>query len=105
MLFENKGHHIKTYISQGAWGYSSKWGGSYSMVLPGAALVHRATLALYGAAAPAVRQAVRRARNCEDILLNCLVAHLTRRPPLKLAQRRRYKAQHHRYRYEIIKPN
>ncbi|XP_050347798.1 exostosin-1 [Nymphalis io] len=84
--------------SKVAWGYSSKWGGSYSMVLPGAALVHRALLALYGAAAPALRQSVRRARNCEDILLNCLAAHLTRRPPLKLAQRRRYKPAHHRYR-------
>ncbi|XP_014356088.2 exostosin-1 isoform X2 [Papilio machaon] len=81
-----------------AWGYSSRWGGAYSMVLPGAALVHRAALALYGAGAPALRLAVRRARNCEDILLNCLVAHLTRRPPLKLAQRRRYKPPHHKYR-------
>ncbi|VVD02112.1 unnamed protein product [Leptidea sinapis] len=54
----------------GVWGYSSKWGGSYSMVLPGAAVVHRAGLALYAAAAPALRLAVRRAHNCEDILLN-----------------------------------
>ncbi|KAJ2947844.1 hypothetical protein O0L34_g9633 [Tuta absoluta] len=84
--------------AKGSWGYSSKWGGTYSMVLPGAALVHRATLAAYAATAPALRAAVRRAGNCEDILLNCLVAHLTRRPPVKLAQRRRYKAQHHRYR-------
>ncbi|XP_050666654.1 exostosin-1 [Leptidea sinapis] len=83
--------------AKGAWGYSSKWGGSYSMVLPGAAVVHRAGLALYAAAAPALRLAVRRAHNCEDILLNCLLAHLTRRPPLKLAQRRRYKTAHHRY--------
>lgn len=82
---------------QGAWGYSSKWGDSYSMVLPGAALVHRSVLAQYAAAAPALRQAVRRTRNCEDILLNCLASHLTRRPPLKLAQRRRYKATHHKY--------
>ncbi|XP_041975092.1 exostosin-1 [Aricia agestis] len=77
--------------SKGAWGYSSRWGGSYSLVLPGAALVHRALLALYGAAAPALRAAVRRARNCEDILLNCVAAHVARRPPLKLAARRRYK--------------
>lgn len=67
------------------------------MVLGGAALVHRGTLALYAAGAPALRRAVRRAANCEDILLNCLAAHLTRRPPLKLAQRRRYKPAHHRY--------
>ncbi|XP_063616652.1 exostosin-1 isoform X1 [Cydia splendana] len=82
--------------AKNAWGYSSKWGGAYSLVLPGAALVHRAWLAAYSAAPPALRQAVRQARNCEDILLNCLVAHYTRRPPLKLAQRRRYK--HYRYR-------
>ena len=82
--------------SKGAWGYSSRWGGSYSMVLAGAALAHRALLAQYGGAAPAMRAAVRRARNCEDILLNCVAAHVTRRPPLKLAQRRRYKPQHHR---------
>ncbi|XP_060803730.1 exostosin-1 isoform X2 [Amyelois transitella] len=82
--------------AKGTWGYSSKWGSAYSMVLAGAAMVHRATLAQYGNAAPALRLAVQRASNCEDILLNCLVAHLTRRPPLKLAQRRRYK--HVRYR-------
>ncbi|KAG6457742.1 hypothetical protein O3G_MSEX010462 [Manduca sexta] len=81
-----------------AWGYSSKWGAAYSLVLPGAALVHRAWLALYAAGAPALRRAVRRAANCEDILLNCVVAHAARRPPLKLAQRRRYKPAHSRYR-------
>ncbi|XP_022129360.1 exostosin-1 [Pieris rapae] len=90
--------------SKGAWGYSSKWGGSYSMVLPGAALVHRAALAQFAEAPPALRLAVRRAHNCEDILLNCLVAHLTRRPPLKLAQRRRYKTSHHRYKTSWTDP-
>lgn len=88
------GYPARTHFwdeSKGSWGYSSRWGSLYSMVLPGAALVHRATLALYAASGPALRQAVRRAHNCEDILLNCLVAHTTRRPPLKLAQRRRYK--------------
>ncbi|KAJ0182552.1 hypothetical protein K1T71_001921 [Dendrolimus kikuchii] len=84
--------------AKGAWGYSSKRGGAYSMVLPGAALVHRAALALVARAAPALRLAVRRARNCEDILLNCLVAHHTRRAPIKLAQRRNYKPTHHKYR-------
>lgn len=95
------GYPARTHFwdeAKGAWGYSSKWGGTYSMVLPGAALVHRAWLALYAASAPAARLAVRRASNCEDILLNWLVAHATRRPPLKLAQRRRYKSAHHRYR-------
>ncbi|XP_022821754.1 exostosin-1 [Spodoptera litura] len=94
------GYPARTHFwdeAKGAWGYSSKWGDSYSMVLPGAALVHRSVLAQYAAAAPALRQAVRRTRNCEDILLNCLASHLTRRPPLKLAQRRRYKATHHKY--------
>ncbi|GBP45743.1 Exostosin-1 [Eumeta japonica] len=81
--------------AKGAWGYTSKWGSAYSMVLPVAAMVHRAHLALYHATSPAARRAVRAAGNCEDILLNALVAHATRRPPLKLAQRRRYKPSHH----------
>ncbi|XP_032528733.1 exostosin-1 isoform X1 [Danaus plexippus] len=84
--------------AKGSWGYSSRWGGSYSMVLAGAAVTHRSLLAQYAALSPAVRLAVRRAGNCEDILLNCLASHLSRRPPIKLAQRRRYKSPHHRYR-------
>merc|ERR1712083_1149060 len=31
------------------------------------------------------------AGNCEDILMNFLVAHVTRRPPIKVTQRKQYK--------------
>ncbi|XP_048489264.1 exostosin-1 isoform X1 [Plutella xylostella] len=81
--------------AKGAWGYSSRWGAQYSLVLAGAALVHRAHLAAAAAAPPRLRSAVAAARNCEDLLLAGLVARATRRPPIKLAQRTRYKPHHH----------
>ena len=36
-------------------------------------------------------QRVDAANNCHDILLNFLVAHVTRRPPIKLTQRKHYR--------------
>jgi glucuronyl/N-acetylglucosaminyl transferase EXT1 len=37
------------------------------------------------------RQLVRQYRNCEDILLNFLVSHLTKFPPIKVTQRKQYR--------------
>lgn len=41
--------------------------------------------------APALIATVDQAQNCEDILLNFLVSHVTRLPPIKVTQRRQYK--------------
>lgn len=76
---------------QGWWGYSSRWGTQYSIVLGGGAMLHRSHLAALRRAAPRLRDAVTRARTCEDLLLACLVARASRRPPIKLAQRTRPK--------------
>ncbi|KOB69799.1 Exostosin-3, partial [Operophtera brumata] len=55
-----------------------------SMVLTGAAFVHRYYLWAYWRTLPAaIRDYVDEFMNCEDIAMNFLVAHITRRPPVK----------------------
>jgi hypothetical protein len=55
------------------------------MVLTGAAFVHRYYLWAYWHALPAaVRDYVDEYMNCEDIAMNFLVAHITRKPPIKV---------------------
>ncbi|CAK8683774.1 unnamed protein product [Clavelina lepadiformis] len=74
------------------WVYTSKWSNSYSMVLTGAAFIHRYYLALYTDWLPLqVRNMVDQTSNCEDILMNMLVSHVTRRPPIKVTQKKQYK--------------
>ncbi|CAG2060232.1 unnamed protein product [Timema podura] len=66
---------------KGQWGYTSKWTNQYSMVLTGATFYHRYYGFLYSHwVGPEGLP------GCEDIALNFLVSHATRRPPVKLAQ-------------------
>lgn len=83
------------YISfQGSWGYTSKWTNDYSMVLTGAAFYHRYYNYLYWHwLSPLLHKTVEQSQNCEDILMNFLVSHVTRRPPIKVTQRKQYKDQ------------
>ncbi|KAL8607673.1 hypothetical protein ACOMHN_039347 [Nucella lapillus] len=77
---------------RGKWRYSSKWSNTYSMVLTGAALYHRYYHHLYTHATSALlTQRVDAANDCHDILLNFLVAHVTRRPPVKVTQRKQHR--------------
>lgn len=56
------------------------------MVLTGAAFVHRYYLWAYWRALPAaIRDYVDEYMNCEDIAMNFLVAHVTRKPPVKVS--------------------
>ncbi|CAK1599869.1 unnamed protein product [Parnassius mnemosyne] len=68
--------------------YNSNYSCELSMVLTGAAFVHRYFLWAYWRALPAaVRDYVDHYMNCEDIAMNFLVAHITRKPPVKVTSR------------------
>lgn len=85
---------ILRYILQGSWGYTSKWTNDYSIVLTGAAFYHRYYNILYTDwLSPLLHKTVEQSQNCEDILMNFLVSHVTRRPPIKVTQRKQYKEQ------------
>ncbi|XP_019864522.1 exostosin-1 [Aethina tumida] len=80
--------------SKSTWGYTSKWTNDYSIVLTGAAFYHRYYNYLYTAwLSPLLHKTVEQSQNCEDILMNFLVSHVTRRPPIKVTQRKQYKEQ------------
>jgi len=74
------------------WGYTSKWTNEYSMVLTGAAIYHRYYHSLYtNWLSPLLHKTVDQSHNCEDILFNFLISHVTRQPPIKVSQRKQYK--------------
>jgi glucuronyl/N-acetylglucosaminyl transferase EXT1 len=78
--------------SKNAWGYTSKWTNYYSIVLTGAAFYHRYYNYLYtNWLSYLLLKTVQQSSNCEDILMNLMVAHVTRRPPIKVTQRKGYK--------------
>lgn len=80
--------------AKGSWGYTSKWTNDYSIVLTGAAFYHRYYNVLYTEwLSPLLHKTVEQSQNCEDILMNFLVSHVTRRPPIKVTQRKQYKEQ------------
>ncbi|GBP92672.1 Exostosin-3 [Eumeta japonica] len=68
--------------------YNSNYSCELSMVLTGAAFVHRYYLWAYWRVLPAaVRDHVDDRMNCEDIAMNFLVAHISRKPPVKVTSR------------------
>ncbi|XP_074656128.1 exostosin-1a-like [Tubulanus polymorphus] len=74
------------------WGYSSKWTNDYSMVLTGAAFYHGYYNYLFtNYLATSLLRMIDQWRNCEDILMNFLVSHVTKLPPIKVTQRKQYK--------------
>lgn len=80
--------------SKSTWGYTSKWTNDYSIVLTGAAFYHSYYNVLYTEwLSPLLHKTVEQSHNCEDILMNFLVSHIIRRPPIKVTQRKQYKEQ------------
>jgi len=74
------------------WLYTSKWSNSYSIVLTGAAFMHRYYNHLYTEWLPqSTIKLVDELNNCEDLLMNMLVSHVTKLPPIKVTQRKQYK--------------
>lgn len=77
---------------QNTWGYTSKWTNYYSIVLTGAAFYHKYYNYLYtNWLSLLLLKTVKQSSNCEDILMNFLVSHVTRKPPIKVTQRKGYK--------------
>ena len=59
-----------------------------SMVLTGAAFYHKYYSYVYThVMAEEIRDTVDEFTNCEDLAMNFLVAHLTRKPPVKVTSR------------------
>jgi glucuronyl/N-acetylglucosaminyl transferase EXT1 len=78
------------------WAYTSKFHNEYSLVLSGAAFLHKFYLNNYTNSTnigghSISRSVVNKYKNCEDILINFVVADLTGKPPIKITQRKRYK--------------
>lgn len=78
--------------SKNTWGYTSKWTNYYSIVLTGAAFYHRYYNFVYtNFLSHLLLKTVQQSSNCEDILMNMMVSHVTRKPPIKVTQRKAYK--------------
>ena len=74
------------------WRYASHWTNEYSMVLTSGALYHRYYNYLYmNSLSPMLLSRVEELNNCEDILFNFLLAHVTRRSPIKVTGRKQHK--------------
>lgn len=81
-------YHAWDLSSNNMWHYNSNYSCELSMVLTGAAFIHKYYMFLYTYHLPqAIRDKVDEYMNCEDIAMNFLVSHLTRRPPVKVTSR------------------
>ena len=70
------------------WAYTSKFHNEYSLVLSGAAFLHKFYLNTYSNGTnigghSISRSVVNKYKNCEDILINFVVADLTGKPPIE----------------------
>ncbi|XP_052763160.1 exostosin-like 3 isoform X2 [Mya arenaria] len=72
----------------GGWHYNSNYTCEMSMVITGAAFFHKYYSYLYSyTMAATIREKVDEYMNCEDIAMNFLVSHITRKPPVKVTSR------------------
>lgn len=75
-------------LNHSGWLYNSNYSCELSMVLTGAAFFHKYYTYLYTYWLPqAIRDKVDEYMNCEDIAMNFLVSHITRKPPVKVTSR------------------
>lgn len=80
--------HAWDLNSNSAWNYNSNYSCELSMVLTGAAFFHKYYTYLYTYTLPqAIRDKVDEYMNCEDIAMNFLISHITRKPPIKVTSR------------------
>lgn len=83
--------HIWDNTTQ-TWKYESEWTNEISMVLTGAAFLHKYWSYAYTKELPAaVRDWVDEQMNCEDIAMNFLVANVTNKAPIKVTPRKKFK--------------
>ncbi|KAM6108463.1 exostosin-like 1 [Pterocles gutturalis] len=77
---------------QRRWGYTSQWTNELSIVLTAAAFYHRYYHSLFTTYLPAgLRELAGGLAACEDILMNVLVAAVTKLPPIKVTQQKQHK--------------
>lgn len=77
---------------QKRWGYTSRWTNKLSIVLTTAAFYHRYYHSLFTEYLPTgLRELVDSLAACEDILMNLLVAAVTKLPPIKVTQWKQHK--------------
>ncbi|KAJ2951256.1 hypothetical protein O0L34_g5657 [Tuta absoluta] len=75
-----------------SWLYHSEWTNQISMVLTGAAFHHKIWSWYYTHKMPKeIKHWVDDNFNCEDIAMNFLVANITRKPPIKVTPRKKFK--------------
>ncbi|KAJ8683504.1 hypothetical protein QAD02_019296 [Eretmocerus hayati] len=80
--------HAWDQNSHNAWNYNSNYSCELSMVLTGAAFIHKHYTYLYTHWLPqAIRDKVDEYMNCEDLAMNFLISHITRKPPVKVTSR------------------
>ena len=71
------------------WAFSSKLSNEYSLVTTDAAFIHRKYAKLFiENLSVSLTTAIQSYPDCEHILMNFLVAHVTKHPPIKVTQRR-----------------
>ncbi|XP_067013455.2 exostosin-2 [Anabrus simplex] len=74
------------------WKYESEWTNQISMVLTGAAFHHKYWSYLYTTSMPGnIKDWVDEHMNCEDIAMNFLVANVTKKAPIKVTPRKKFK--------------
>lgn len=74
------------------WVYSSHWSNECSMVLTSAAFYHRYYNYYYTHNLPSsIHELMSTSEICQDMVLNFLVSHITRQPPVKVLDRKPYK--------------
>ncbi|KAK9880394.1 hypothetical protein WA026_010273 [Henosepilachna vigintioctopunctata] len=75
-----------------SWKYESEWTNEISMVLTGAAFLHKYWSYMYTKIlTPEIKDWVDENMNCEDIAMNFLVANITNQPPIKVTPRKKFK--------------
>lgn len=75
-------------LQHSAWNYNSNYSCELSMVLTGAAFYHKYYSYVYTyIMSPDIRNIVDDFVNCEDLAMNFLIAHITRKPPVKVTSR------------------
>ncbi|XP_076750112.1 exostosin glycosyltransferase sotv [Xylocopa sonorina] len=74
------------------WKYESEWTNSISMVLTGAAFHHKYWNYMYTTAMPGdIKEWVDEHMNCEDIAMNFLIANITRKAPIKVTPKKKFR--------------
>ncbi|XP_027201904.2 exostosin-3-like [Dermatophagoides pteronyssinus] len=84
--FPARFHSYET--NEKSWYYNSSYTCEYSMILTGAAFFHKYYSYLYSySMSSLIRDKVDEFMNCEDIAMNFLVSHVTRKPPIKVTSK------------------